>query len=186
MSGKLAKIRREKYPTCPRAAGRPCRPSWFSPWRPLKGIPLWGHIWTKILTGFHQKLLRGSESDKITFICPSLTWSSLGRTPAPCPRTAWLAMQSSETNSFYSGFWVVESETRKRDSYPEGSLQFWWDVIRQLSFKSWKKSPQGCIRHSCRTGQAWRRWRRGHGLRDVGYCNLFLKCLLVSCEFIYM
>ena len=34
---------------------------------------------------------------------------------------------------------MVESETRKRDSYPEGSLQFWWDVIRQLSFKSWKK-----------------------------------------------
>ena len=73
--------------TCPKAAGRPCRPSWFSPWRPLKGIPLWGHIWTKILTGFHQKLLRGSESDKITFICPSLTWSSSGRTPAPYPRT---------------------------------------------------------------------------------------------------
>ena len=35
--------------------------------------------------GIPSKTLRGSESDKITFICPSLTWSSSGRTPAPSP-----------------------------------------------------------------------------------------------------
>ena len=34
-----------------------------------------------------SKTLGGAESDKITFICPSLTWSSSGRTPAPYPRT---------------------------------------------------------------------------------------------------
>ena len=35
--------------------------------------------------GIPSKTLGGSEQDKITSICPSWTWSSSGRIPAPCP-----------------------------------------------------------------------------------------------------
>ena len=47
--------------------------------------------------GIPSKSLGGSEQDKITSICPSWTWSSSGRTPAPCPE-----MKAIEICSYYS------------------------------------------------------------------------------------
>ena len=44
-----------------------------------------------------SKTLGGSEQDKITSICPSWTWSSSGRIPAPCPE-----MKAIEICSYYS------------------------------------------------------------------------------------
>ena len=47
--------------------------------------------------GIPSKTLGGSEQDKITSICPSWTWSSSGRIPAPCPE-----MKAIEICSQYS------------------------------------------------------------------------------------
>ena len=47
--------------------------------------------------GIPSKTLGGSEQDKITSICPSWTWSSSGRIPAPCPE-----MKAIEICSYYS------------------------------------------------------------------------------------
>ena len=158
--------KQESKQTCPKAAGRPCRPSWFSPLQPLKGIPFLRSRYNHQddFNWVPSKTLWGSESDKITFIFPPLTWSSLGRTPAPCPKTS---------NSFKSFSRSSNINYRWLDQKPGIKIHVHEDLCNFGEISSckvygrvdFKNSPQGCSRHSCRTGRAWMRWQRGHDLK---------------------